>query len=167
MPAMSENSLGEPIAPVLYPPGWVVPDADETVGPKRPGTVVAAAIITWVCSAIVVIGTVSVLVFLVWLGEPILDSFDVSSGFVIAITAVISVWAIAACLLARWAMAGRNWARVWLTISAGATALASLVTVLLGLPLVSLLGASVVIALLFMGGANEWYRSQEGTSSTT
>ncbi len=99
--------------------------------------------------------------------SPILDSFDVSSGFVIAITAVISVWAIAACLLARWAMAGRNWARVWLTISAGATALASLVTVLLGLPLVSLLGASVVIALLFMGGANEWYRSQEGTSSTT
>ena len=125
----------------------------------------AAAIVTWVCSAITLLGTASLLVFLMGAGEPILDSFDGSRPVVIAITVVIAVWSVAACLLACWALTGRSWARVLLTISAGATVVVSTAVFWLGVPFVSLFGGIAVLVLLFIGGANEWYRAQGAHAS--
>jgi len=160
MPVMSEIPLGEGLAP--YPPGWRVPDATD--GPRRPGTLLAAAIITWAASAIMLGGTVSLLVFLLWLGRPFLDSLDGSHGFVVAVTVGVAVWSILACLLARWALAGNRWARLLLAVSSAATVVVSTVTVFLGLPLVSLFAGIAVLVLLFIGGANEWYRTQAASS---
>jgi hypothetical protein len=162
MPVMSETPLGEPLAPAPYPPGWWVPDLAEA-GVRRPGTVFAAAIVTWASSAIMLLGTASMLVFLLWLGEPILDSFDWSRGWVITLLAVAAVWSVAACLLARWALAGHNWARLLLAASSAVTVVASAALFWLGLPIVSLFGAVAVLVLLFIGGANEWYRNQRKT----
>ena len=161
MPAMSETPLGEPVAPAPYPPGWWVPDATEATGARRPGTLFAAAVVTWVSSAITVLGTVSLLVFVLSLGEPILDSFDVPRGWVLMWGAGLVAWSVAACLLAHWALEGRNWARLLLATSAAATILASASAFWLGLPLVSLFGGIAVLVLLFIGGANEWYRNQK------
>src|SRR3954451_7144601 len=160
MPGMSETPLGPPVAP--YPPGWRIPDpAGEVV--RRPGTLVAAAIVTWVASGITVIGTFSLVVFLVSLGEPILDSFDGARVFLAVAGAGVVAWSIAACLLAPWALASRNWARVLLAVSAGGTVVASTLAFWLAVPLLSLFAAIAVLALLFIGGANDWYRSQPGS----
>src|SRR4051812_36795643 len=119
MRAMSETPLGEQRLPAPYPPGWTVPAPPS--GRQRPGTVLAAAVVTWAASAITLLGTASLLVSLVGAGEPILDSFDGSRPFVVSIAAGIALWSVVACLLAWWALAGRNWARILLAVSAGAT----------------------------------------------
>ena len=155
---MSESPLGEQLAPAPYPPGWTVPD--DSSGPRRPGTLLAAAIVTWAASGITLLGTVSLLVFLVGAGEPILDSFDGSRPVVVAVAAGIAVWSVAACLLAWWALTGRNWARILLAVSAGATVAVSTAMFWLGVPFVSLFGGIAVLVLLFIGGANDWYRTQ-------
>ncbi len=167
MPAMSETPLGEPVAPAPYPPGWWVPDATDGIGVRRPGTILAAAIVTWVSSAITVLATASFAVFLVSAGEPILDSLDGSRAWVYSLSAGIVVWSVAACLLARWAMAGRNWARIALAASAAGTIVASISMFWLGVPFLSLFGAVAVLVLLFIGGANEWYSDQKDQGITT
>jgi hypothetical protein len=159
MPLMSETPLGERVAPAPYPPGWWVPDP-VGAGARRPGTVLAAALVTWVSSAITLLGTASLLVFLLWLGEPILDSFDGSRPVVVWSAAGVVAWSVLACLLAHWALAGRNWARIGLAVSAAATVVASASAFWLGVPLLSLFAAIAVLVLLFIGGANEWYRSR-------
>jgi hypothetical protein len=155
---MSETPLGEQLSPAPYPPGWTVPD--ELSGPRRPGTLLAAAIVTWSASAVTLLGTASLLVFLMGAGEPILDSFDGSRPVVLVVAAGIAVWSVAACLLAWWTLAGRNWARILLAVSAGATVVVSTSMFWLGVPFVSLFGGIAVLVLLFIGGANEWYRTE-------
>ena len=94
-------------------------------------------------------------------GEPILDSFDGSRPVVIAVAAGIAVWSVAACLLAWWALKGRNWARILLAISAGAT----VVVVDLGASgsgsrSSRCSAASPYSSCSSSGGANDWYRAQ-------
>ncbi len=156
MPPMSETPLGEQLAPL--PPGWTLPDVKS--GSRRPGTVLAAAVVTWAASAITLLGTASLVMFLMGAGEPILDSFDGSRPVVVAVAAGIAVWSVAACLLAWWALKGRNWARILLAVSAGATVVVSTSVFWLGVPFVSLFGGLAVLVLLFIEGANDWYRAQ-------
>jgi hypothetical protein len=158
MRAMSETPLGGQLTPAPYPPGWTVPP--ESSGPRRPGTVLAAAIVTWTASAVTLLGTASLFTFLMSAGEPILDSFDGSRPLLVAVAAGIAVWSVAACLLAWWALTGRNWARILLALSAGATVVVSTSMFWLGVPFVSLFGGIAVLVLLFIGGANDWYRTR-------
>src|SRR5690242_5528155 len=110
MPLMSGTPLGEQLPPATaWPPGWRF--AEETSEPRRPGTVLAAAIVTWSAAGLTLVGSASALVFVLWLGAPIFDAFDGSRTAALVLIAVTVVWSLAACLLAWWALAGRNWAR--------------------------------------------------------
>jgi len=171
-PAGGRNRQAEcPPCPKLRSGSQSRPRPTRPVGgsPRRPSRQApgdrapsfAAAVVTWVSSAITVLGIVSLMVFVLWLGGPILDSFAVWGGWVLVWGAGLAVWSVAACLLAHWALEGRNSARLLLATSAGATILASVSVFWLGLPLVSLFGAIAVLVLLFIGGANEWYRNQK------
>jgi hypothetical protein len=122
--------------------------------------VLAAAIVTWSAAGLTLVGAASALVFVLWLGAPIFDAFHGSRTAALVLIAVAVVWSLAACLLAWWALAGRNWARMLLAGSSALTVVASTLAFWLALPVFTLMGAIAVLVLLFIGGANEWYRTQ-------
>jgi hypothetical protein len=159
MPLMSESPFGEQLAPVsAWPPGWRAPD--DLTEPRRPGTVLAAAIVTWSAAGLTLLGAAAALVFVLWLGAPVFEAFDGSRAVALVVIGVSVVWSSAACLLAHRALAGRNWARMALAGSSALTVVASTMMFWLALPVLTLLGAIAVLVLLFIGGANEWYRTQ-------
>lgn len=161
-----------PYAPHLHtqpgygPPGYGMPDPD-----KRPGTVLAAGIVTLVLSGITLLFAGIMMVALVaasaefidgFTGETGLDSTD-DGGLFTGILVVLSVmvfWCAAAIVLAILAMRRLQWARITLVVSSSATVLFSLVAITGGASAITLLGAIAVIVLLFTGGANEWYRGR-------
>ncbi len=77
----------------------------------------------------------------------------VGAVWVLGVIAVI--WCVIAMVLAWFAFRRANWARITLVVSSAVAALLSLLTFPVGV--VQTLGAGAVIALLFVGGANEWY----------
>ena len=66
-------------------------------------------------------------------------------------------WCLAAAVLAVAAFRRSKAGRIGLAVSAGMTALVSLLLVLSGVAVVSLVLGIAVLVLLFTGGANEWY----------
>ena len=163
MPVVSESPASLPAASTAYPPGWSAPA--ERHGPQRPGTVLAAVTVTWVSASIVLLATVSLVVFALWLGGPLLDSLEGSRRVVYLAAAGSGAWSVAAGALAWFALAGRNWARWLLVVSSAATVVVSAIGIFLLVPVVSLVSALVVPVLLFTGGANEWFRTEGGSSS--
>lgn len=138
---------------------------------QRPTTVTIAVWITWALSALSILGFVMIGFvlgvardeFLRQLEEdPNFQQLDVQTDQVVGalwvMGAVALFWGIAAMVLAWFAYRRANWARITLVVSSAMTVLFSLVAFPVGL--LHTVGAAAVVALLFMGGANEWYSGQ-------
>jgi hypothetical protein len=138
---------------------------------QRPTTVTVAVWITWALSALSILAFVMI-GFVLGVArdeflnqleqDPNFEQLDVPTDQVVAalwvIGAIALFWGIAAMVLAWFTYRRANWARITLVVSSAMTALVSLVAFPVGL--LHTLGAGAVAALLFMGGANEWFAGQ-------
>jgi hypothetical protein len=160
--------------PHPYQPGAPAPSARATG--RRPGAVVGAVVVTWVCS--VLLGGLFVAGSLWLIGSPesLMDEMArqnpelvrdgaVTVGLVRATVAVmagvVALWAIVACVTAFFVLRGAGWARVLLLISAAVAGAGLLVGSLVnpGL-LVPLLGVATVFALLLRRDVVAWFRGR-------
>jgi hypothetical protein len=141
------------------------PDPD-----KRPVTVTVAAVLTWIGAGATAASMVLLGAVLASGGDVFVEQFDeqaqgsgvtLSSDQVLAVgwgvTAFFLIWSLVAAVLAGFAFRRSNPARIALVISAVMTALLSLVMVLSGISLVTLVLSVATAILLFTGGANDWY----------
>ena len=137
---------------------------------RRPGTVTAAAVITIVTSALVllaglgfgVLGAVGSEAFYDGVrdgGRGAYDDFDNGElqTLVLAIGVVFAVWSAAAILLGVLVLRRSSVARVLLVISASLSLVLSLLGILSLVSVVTFIAAVAVIVLLFVGGANDWF----------
>jgi hypothetical protein len=96
--------------------------------------------------------------------DPNFEQLDAPTDQIVAalwlLGAIALIWGVVAMVLAWFAYRRANWARITLVVSAGMTALFSLVAFPVGL--LHTLGSIAVVALLFTGGANEWYARRGG-----
>jgi hypothetical protein len=140
---------------------------------ERPRTVTAAAWITWALSGLAILAFIVIAFVLGVARDEFLrqlerdqnfEQLDIPTDQVVAalwlLGAVALFWGASAMVLAWFAYKRANWARIGLVISAGFTALVSILTFPVGL--LHTFGAATVVALLFMGGANEWYAGRSG-----
>jgi hypothetical protein len=149
---------------------------------RRPATVVVAAGLTWLFSGLTAVLWLIVVGMLLGARDrlvnlietnPTLQNYEQQTGQSIPTDAVIGavwvwsviglVWCLIAMVLAFLAFRRANWARITLAVSAGVTALVSIVA----LPVTAgnLISAAAVVVLLFTGGANQWYARRPGYPS--
>ena len=165
-----QQRLGYP--PPAYaqqPAQYAYPGYGQQQDPgKRPGTVVAAAWLTWVFAGLTGLAFAVIVLVLLAAKDPLLDALerepdfqnlDVSTDTLIAgmwvVSAVSIFWCICAVVIAVFAYRRANWARITLVVSAATAALLSIAAFPAGL--LNMLAAGAVVALLFLGGANQWY----------
>jgi hypothetical protein len=148
-------------APHLYgQPGYGPPGFGQRDPDARPGTVLAAGIVT-----IVTCG----LVFLVALTGLMLDSAlaaldsDLAGTRELLLNTLWLLWSVAGVVVAALALRRSNGARIALLVSSGLTVAACVI----GLATSGLFGAAfpllaavAVIVLMLVGGATEWYRGR-------
>jgi hypothetical protein len=147
---------------------------------KRPGTVTAAAIVTWIGAGGVLAVMLLLALVLGTASDRFFDEFDraardadltVTHSDLLAIgwgaVVVGTIWCIAAIMLAFFAMRRSQPARIALVVSAVMVVLISLLMILSGFTVITLVLGVVVAVLLFTGGANEWYARKPATSSST
>ena len=175
-PAPQQAPYGQPVhgAPQPPPGAWQVPPPGSYGAPdpgRRPGSVTAAAVITWVLSGLTVLLYVLMLAVLLAAKDQILTAVrenpevartQINGQDLIAILWVVGVvfvfWCLASIVLAFLAYRRMGWARVLLAVSAGVAALVALVTFLtFPLALVVLAGAVATIVLLFVPASNDWF----------
>jgi hypothetical protein len=158
-------------APHLYQqPGYGPPGYGQRDPDKRPGTVLAAGIVTLVLSGITLLFVGVMLIALVAASADFIDGFTGETDFngqddnlyagLLVVLSVAAFWCVAAIVLAVLAMRRMNWARITLVVSSGVTAAMSLLAITGGFSAITLIGAIAVIVLVFTGGANEWYRGR-------
>jgi hypothetical protein len=130
-----------------------------------------AAILTWAFAGLALAGFALVAVVLVVDRGQLFDELerrreyqdlDVTRDQVTAVLAVglvvLAAWAVVACVLAFLTWRGHNWARITLAVSAGMTALFSLLAI--PVSLVHLVAAAAVVGLLFSPASNQWFRAR-------
>lgn len=143
---------------------------------KRPGTITAAGVITLIMSGITLILFVVVAIGLAVARDDVVDELKGENGLedidpndlvsvLIIVVLVFAVWCLAAMVLAVFAMRGSNVARILLVISAGMTALVSLLLITAFVTAISFIAAIAVIVLLFVGNAGDWYARNGGPAS--
>lgn len=163
-PQYAQQAYGQP----AYPSG-AFPFAGKDPD-KRPGTVLAAGIVTIASSALTLVVLLIGLLGLSASRQEFIDelnrnadfqSVDVSADQLVSVIqvfiGVFAVWALVGILLGVLVMRRSKVARILLVISAGlvvALGLLAITSVFSGL---WVLAGGAVIALLFMGGANDWY----------
>lgn len=166
----------QPVPPAGWAASWT--PAYAAVPLRRPATVTAAAVITWVCTSVVAGAMGLFMGVLVAGGDSFVSEVQqqaAASDLIVSDEQVLAVgWALAAgsvlwCLvgsiLAVFAFKGSNAGRIGLVVSATLTALFSLVAILSLVSVVTLFLGALVVMLLFMGGANEWYASKRAPAS--
>lgn len=173
-PARSANPYGEAPPPEVPPQDVYGAPRPVDAGP-RPGTVTAASVVTLLFSGLSALLFGLLLLGLVVARDDVVDSIDdemanqpgmsdVSASDIANILAVavvvLLVWCLVACLLAILVLRRSNAARIMLVVSASVTALLSLLGIASGISVVTLAAAVGVITMLFVGGANEWFRGQ-------
>jgi hypothetical protein len=158
--------------PQQYQPSYGTPqkpfDPDA-----RPLGVTVAAWITWVLSGLSILFFVLVAFVMVAAKDeflrqleqdPTFQQLDVPSDQVIAamwvMGAIALFWGASAMVLAWFAYRRSNWARIALVVSSGLTLIFSVVAFPVGL--LHTIGTGAVIALLFVGGAQQWYSRRGG-----
>lgn len=187
-PAYEQQPYGQPVYPQPGQPGqpygqqpyqpW--PGAASSGGQrldKRPGTVTAAAWLTWVFTSITALfATVMVGVFAAASDEIVdelradpvwtdlqgqLDAagltIDDLTTMMLVGGIVVLIWCLIAFVVAIFAFRRQNWARIVLVVSAAVSALVCLVTIASFVTVVPLAASIATIVLLFVGGANDWY----------
>lgn len=137
---------------------------------KRPVTVTIAAALTWLGAGAVTAAMLLLALLLATQGELFIEELDraaegsqvplnrddvLAAGW--GITLFFGVWSLIAIVLALLAFRRNNAARIALAVSAVMAALLSLLMILSGISVVTLLISGAAAVLLFTGGANEWY----------
>jgi len=153
--------------------GWPPPAYDQPPRPvrsleRRPATVTVAAVLTWLFSAIAMVGFLIAVAMLLADRNQVLDAVTSSPRFrsstltenqIVAAVwvscALMIFWCAAAMVLAFLTFRGHNWARITLVVSAAVTLLFGLFA--FPVTLAHLIVAAAVIVLLFTGGANAWF----------
>lgn len=159
-----------PAAPV---PGYRLPAHRPDVV-RRPGALLAACILTWVLSAITVVGMTLMALVVAAQGEQIFAEVKkqeadlvASSGLTeqqfiasfLAVSAGLVLWGIVALVLAGLAFAGQNWARIALAVSGVCAVILTLVMTPSFPPMIVLTGAvGVGTWLLLRPEVVAWYR---------
>ena len=158
--------------PTYAPPAYGAPPAhpSEADRGKRPGTVTAAAVLTWVGCALAAVG--SVLLAALSGADAFLDSFlqetdgqftrGEAQGLLVGVGVVGFVWSVIASVLAVLTVKRHGWARIVLTVSAVMAAMTSLVLILSFFSVVTLVLAVAAVVLLYVGGANDWFAHRTG-----
>ena len=139
----------------------------------RPGTVTAAAVITWILTALTGIVILGLTVALLVAKPDVLDAMrdelnksdssitvsDLESIYsaIVVVFFVFLAWCLIAFLLAVFTYRLSNVARILLVISSSVTALFSLIGIASGVSAITLIGSAAVIVLLFVGGAGDWF----------
>jgi len=146
---------------------------------KRPGSVTAAAVITLIVSVLSLLVLLLVFVLIVASGDeiraeierqvrsqnPNVSTADLAGALdaIAVLSAVFAAWSLIACVLALLVLRRSNAARIMLVVSSAVTALVSLVPAFFVLlPGLNLIASITVIVLLFVGGANEWFKGKRG-----
>lgn len=169
--AASDPSQAQP--PAAPVPGYRVPAHRPDVV-RRPGALLAACILTWVLSAMTVVGMTLMALVVAAQGEQIFAEVKkqeadmvASSGITeeqfvasfLAVSAGLVLWGMVALVLAGLAFAGQNWARIALAVSGVCAAILTLVMALTVPPLVVLTAAlGVGTWLLLRPEVVAWYR---------
>lgn len=160
-----QNPYGQPAYGM---PGYGAPLRDPDA---RPGTVLAAGIITLVSSGLVLLLLGIVLFFMLAARSDFMEGFGDQAGMrssgadgwytgILVGVLVLVVWCLSAILLAVLALRRSNVARIVLVVSASVTALVSLLAITSGISLLTLVAAVAVIVCLFTGGAGDWYHHE-------
>jgi hypothetical protein len=160
-------------APAYGMPGYGAPLRDPDA---RPGTVLAAAIVTFITAGLTGLLCGIFTLVLVVARDSFLEGFREGAGMdpsatgdtsalfggLLIVGLVLVLWCVAAIVLAVMALKRRNGARIALVVSASLTIAVSLLGITSGISVVTLIAAIAVIVCLFTGGANEWYRRAKG-----
>jgi len=167
-----------PVAPAPTgppPPGqsWPAPYA---VPQTRPNAVVWACVLTWVCSAVAILGLLAASAALAFDPQPLLDRAreqnpELSSqgvtdnlllGMTFAMVGALVLWCISAIVLAVFTFRRAEWARIMLVICAGTAAALSIGGLLFGafLLLFSLVASAATVSLLMRPDVRPWFAKQ-------
>ncbi len=165
---MSDPTPPPPGNPYGAPPPYAPIDPD-----KRPGSVTAASIITIVLSALslALFGILAIVLAAArgdiideinreLEGQPGFEDIaaDDLANLMVVVFVVLAIWSLVAIVTAVLAMKRHNWARIVTVVSAGVTALFSLLGIMSGISAITLIAAIAVVVLYFTGGASEWYQ---------
>jgi hypothetical protein len=144
---------------------------------NRPGSVTGAAVLTLIFSGLTLLFDAFLLIalvveraeFLDWITRrPWFEDSGISAesafGATVVLGCVVLVWCLVAVILAVLVLRRSNAARITLVVSAAVTALLSLLSIDILVPAATLLAAVAVIVLLFVGGANEWFKGKNRRS---
>jgi hypothetical protein len=202
-PYQQQSAQGQPYGQPVYgqpgygQPGYGQPYATQSYGQpygygqggyggdpaRRPGTVTAAAVITFVLAGLALLGTliggVAVLASRDTVERELLNNPDFGGDFnssdigaVVTAIALICLFlallSVAAIVLAVLVLRGRGWARVTLIVLSVVTAIIGLVGITTFLPLVWTAGGIAVVVLLSLSTSGRWFALQgyEGHSSS-
>lgn len=173
-----QNPYSQPTQPPAYGqqpaygPGYAGPGTD-----KRPGSVTGAAVITLIFSGLSLLLYAFVLIALIVAKDEVLDAItqspdfedfgispDSAFGAIVAFVAVFLVWCVIACVLAVLVLRRSNAARIALVVSSAMTAVFSLLGIGSLVSAITLLAGIAVIVLLFVGGANDWFKGRNRTA---
>lgn len=162
-------------------PGWGQPQPPHAAQapwgqspyhvPRRPGTVLGGAIMTYIGSGFMIVVGLLLLVgslsasFLAGAAEgAAADGLPSSSirVLILGLGAYCLVLGIVLILLSVYAQKGRNGARITLTVIGGLQIAIGILSVLFGSPqtIVSIVYVAVAVLLFWVGGASDWYRTQ-------
>lgn len=165
------DPYGGPYGGAPFPGQQPPPPPYGTDPDKRPGTVLAAALITIILSALTaLIGLATAIVASVkrdWIKSHVLNDptynfdrndVDRAINVLIGVSVALVVLSLVAIVVAVFVLRRSNVARILLVILSGITIVGSGLSITSLLSAVTLVGAIVVIVLLFVGGSNAWFR---------
>jgi len=168
---------GWPAPPAYGAPQNPWPYAQQPHGRgARPGSVTAAAWLTWIFSGLTVLLYGGMLAMLAGVRDQLLSAVQQDDGVsrlnmsgddlvrVLWVAGVVIVfWCLSSMVLAVLAYRGQNWARVLLAVSAAFAGLFSLAAFPVGL-LVTV-AAGVTVALLLVPASNDWFAGRAPRSA--
>jgi len=152
---------GQQQPPYGHPYGGVPHDPN-----RRPGTVLAAGIIAIVSSSLVALLSLVMVIAGIaarsWFADQVQENgTDDGTTFVVFLVVMFLVtlaMSAGGILCAVFALRRSQVARIVLVVLSGLTIVASLVSITGIFPILTLGAAIATIVLLFVGGANEWFR---------
>jgi hypothetical protein len=178
-----QNPYGQPTQPPAY--GQQTPYGGQpaygqpgqayggTATDKRPGSVTGAAVITLIFSGLSLLLYAFILIALIVAKDEVVDAItqepdfedlgispDSAFGAIVAFVAVFLVWCVIACVLAVLVLRRSNAARITLVVSSAMTVVFSLLGITSLVSAITLLAGIAVIVMLFVGGANEWFKGR-------
>ena len=181
-PTAFQQPAPPPSAPPPYPqpfgqqpppPVWVTQPA--MIRPARPSAVVGACVLTWICSAVVVLGLGATVLAMLLAPDLLFDELHrqnpelaregLSDGEIRTATyvsaAVFVPWCLVAAAIAVQALRRRRWARTALLVSAAAAGAVSLLGMVASpITLIPFVACVATVALLTRPEVRAWYAAR-------